>query len=117
MDPPPFLSADKRVLWERLKTEANPNDFGSVSFFIQELSEIRQHLKSVEGFPNIFDRFSLMIHDSFPVFFLIGFRIFLSQFPYFLGSFSECIEKKEETNQQTENLKLFLKTGNRPKKE
>ena len=25
--------------------------------------------------------------------------------------------KKEETDQQTENLKLFLKTGNGPKKE
>ena len=37
---------------------------------------------------------------------------------HFLFQFKkpEMESKKEETDQQTENLKLFLKTGNRPKK-
>ena len=35
------------------------SEFGSVSFFFQELSEIPQKLKSVEGFPNILGRFPL----------------------------------------------------------
>ena len=30
--------------------------------------------------------------------------------------YEETDRKKEETDQQTENLKLFLETGNRPKK-
>ena len=35
------------------------SEFGSVSFFFQELSEIPQKLKSVEGFPNILGWFPL----------------------------------------------------------
>ena len=53
------------------------SEFGSVSFFFQELSEIPQKLKSVEGFPNILDRFSLYLHlIRFPFFFLGQFPVF-----------------------------------------
>ena len=56
------------------------SEFGSVSFFFQELSEIPQKLKSVEGFPNILGRFPLYLH-------LIRFPFFLGPFPLFLGQF------------------------------
>ena len=36
------------------------SEFGSVSVFFQELSDIPQKLKSVEGFPNILGRFPLV---------------------------------------------------------
>jgi len=38
------------------------SEFGSVSFFFQELSEIPQKLKSVEGFLNILGWFQQYIH-------------------------------------------------------
>ena len=50
------------------------SEFGSVSFFFQELSEIPQKLKSVEGFPNILGRFPIYLH--------------LIRFPFFFGSVS-----------------------------
>jgi len=55
------------------------SEFGSVSFFFQELSEIPQKLKSVEGFPNILGRFPLYLH-------LIRFPFFLGPFPLFFWS-------------------------------
>ena len=85
------------------------SEFGSIYFFFQELSEIPQKLKSVEGFPNILDRFPLYLHlTRFPFFgvrfliFWVRFRFskkvvnsqfvdrfphFLSLFPLFLGPF------------------------------
>ena len=53
------------------------SDFGSVSFFFQELSEISQKLKSVVGFPNILCWFPLYLH-----------LIRLGTFPLFFGSVS-----------------------------
>ena len=52
------------------------SEFGSVSFFFQELSEIPQKLKSVEGFPNILGWFPLYLH-------LIRFLFFGSVSPFF----------------------------------
>ena len=57
------------------------SEFGSVSFFFQELSEIPQKLKSVEGFPNILGRFPLYLH-------LICFPFFGVRFLFFFGSVS-----------------------------
>ena len=54
------------------------SDFGSL--FFQELSETPQKLKSVEGFPNIFDPFPLYLH-------LIRFPFFWGPFPVFKKSF------------------------------
>ena len=71
------------------------SEFGSVSFFFQELSEIPQKLKSVEGFPNILGRFPLCLHlIRFP-FFWVSFRFskkvlnsqFVDRFPLFWGPF------------------------------
>ena len=71
------------------------SEFGSVSFFFQELSEIPQKLKSVEGFPNILGRFPLYLHlIRFP-FFWVSFQFsekvlnsqFVDRFPLFLGPF------------------------------
>ena len=63
------------------------SEFESVSFFFQELSEIPQKLKSVEGFPNILGWFLLYLHlIRFP-FFYRGFRIFLGQLPVFRKNF------------------------------
>jgi len=56
------------------------SEFASVSFFFQELSEIPQKLKSVEGFPNILGRFLLYLH-------LICFPFFLGQFLIYRKSF------------------------------
>ena len=56
------------------------SEFGSGSFFFQELSEIPQKLKSVEGFPNILGRFPLYLH-------LIRFPFFWVRFLFFLGQF------------------------------
>ena len=56
------------------------SEFGSVSFFFQELSEIPQKLKSVEGFPNILGRFPLYLH-------LIRFPFFWVRFLFFWVSF------------------------------
>ena len=78
------------VLWKRLNTETPQHgngpksEFGSVSFFFQELSEIPQKLKSVEGFPDILGRFPLYLH-------LIRFPFFLGPFPLFFGSVSSFI--------------------------
>ena len=81
------------VLWKRLNTETPQqgigpkSEFGSVSFLFQELSEIPQKLKSVQGFPNILGLFSLYLHlIRFP-FFWAGFLFFLGQFPVFRKSF------------------------------
>ena len=78
------------------------SEFGSVSFFFQELSEIPQKLKSVEGFPNILGRFLLYLHlirfpffGSVSSFFWVSFRFsekvlnsqFVDRFPPFLGPF------------------------------
>ena len=63
------------------------SEFGSVSFFFQELSEIPQKLKSVEGFPNILGRFPLYLHLICFPFFLGPFLLFLGQFPVFRKSF------------------------------
>ena len=71
------------------------SEFGSVSFFFQELSEIPQKLKSVEGFPNILDRFPLYLHLTRFLFFRIRFRFskivlnsqFGDRFPLFWGPF------------------------------
>ena len=74
------------MLWKRLNTEMPQHGnglkrkFGSVSFFFQELSEIPQKLKSVEGFPNILGRFPQYLH-------LIRFPGFLGPFPLFWVSF------------------------------
>ena len=68
------------------------SEFGSVSFFFQELSEIPQKLKSVEGFPNILGWFPLYLHlIRFPFFgsvslFWVRFLFFLGQFPVFRKS-------------------------------
>jgi len=63
------------------------SEFGSVSFFFQELSEIPLKLESVEEFPNILGRFPLYLHlIRFP-FFLVRFLFFLGQFPVFRKSF------------------------------
>ena len=63
------------------------SEFGSVSFFFQELSEIPQKLKSVEGFPNILGRFPQYLHlIRFPGFFG-SVSSFLGQFPVFRKSF------------------------------
>ena len=60
------------------------SEFGSVSFFFQELSEIPQKLKSVEGFPNILDRFSLYLHlIRFPFFFWCVSSLILGPFSLF----------------------------------
>ena len=56
------------------------SEFGSVSFFFQELSEIPQKLKSVEGFPNILGWFPLYLH-------LIRFPFFLSVSAFVLVRF------------------------------
>ena len=56
------------------------SEFGSVSFFFQELSEIPQKLESVEGFPNILGRFPLYLH-------LIRFPFFGSVSSFFWVSF------------------------------
>ena len=56
-------------------------EFGSVSFFFQELSEIPQKLESVEGFPNILGWFPLNLH-------LIHFLFFWVRFLFFFGSVS-----------------------------
>ena len=58
------------VLWKRLNTETDPKvSLGPSPSFFQELSEIPQKLKSVEGFPNILDRFPLYLHFiRFPFF-------------------------------------------------
>ena len=55
--------------WNRPNSE-----FGSVSFFFQELSEIPQNLNSVEGFTNILGQFPLYLHFTY--------------FPFFFGSVS-----------------------------
>ena len=57
------------------------SEFGSVSFFFQELSEIPQKLKSVEGFPNILGRFPQYLH-------LIRFPGFFGSVSSFFGSIS-----------------------------
>ena len=62
------------------------SEFGSVSFFFQELSEIPQKLKSVEGFPNILGRFPLYLHLIRSPFLWVRF-LFLGQFPVFRKSF------------------------------
>ena len=53
----------------------------------QELSEIPQKLKSVEGFPNILGWFPLYLHFTRFLFFGVCFLIFLGPFPHFVGSF------------------------------
>ena len=63
------------------------SEFWSVSFFFQELPEIPQKLKSVEGFPNIFYRFLLYLHLICFPFFLVRFLFFLGPFPVFKKSF------------------------------
>ena len=78
------------------------SEFGSVSFFFQELSEIPQKLKSVEGFLNILGRFPLYLHLicflfllAVSSFFWVSFRFsekvlnsqFVDRFPLFLGPF------------------------------
>ena len=87
-----YKSFKSSVLWKRLNTETPQHgngpkrEFGSVSFFFQELSEIPQKLKSVEGFPNILGRFPLYLHlIRFP-FFWVRFLFFLGQFPVFRKS-------------------------------
>ena len=63
------------------------SEFGSVSFFFQELSEIPQKLKSVEGFLNILGRFPLYLHlIRFP-FFWARFLLFWARFLLFWVSF------------------------------
>ena len=59
----------------------DPGEFGSVSFFFRELSEIPQKLKGVEGFPNILDLFLIL----FPFFGSVS-SYFLGQFPVFKKS-------------------------------
>ena len=65
METPQYGNASIR---KRLNTETPQHgngpksEFGSVSYFFQELSEIPQKLKSVEGFPNILGWFPLYLH-------------------------------------------------------
>ena len=86
METPQYGNASIR---KRLNTETPQHgngpksEFGSVSIFFQELSEIPQKLKSVEGFPNILGWFPLYLHlIRFP-FFWVRFLFFLGQFPVF----------------------------------
>ena len=74
------------------------SDFGSVSFFFQELSEIPEKRKSVEVFPNIFYPFSLYLH--------------LIRFPFFYRSphfFSPFLGLKKVLNSQFVNQFPFLR--------
>ena len=65
------------------------SEFGSVSFFFQELSEIPLKLESVEEFPNILGRFPLYLH-------LIRFPFFLVRFLFFWVRFR--FSEKDSTN-------------------
>ena len=89
----PFALVTKKLvvygLWKKRPTQHGngpKSDFWSDSFFFQELSEIPHKRKSVEGFQNIFDPFTLYLHlIRFPIFF-IGFCIFWGPFPVFRKS-------------------------------
>ena len=81
------------------------SDFGSVSFFYQELSESHLKLKSVQGFPNILGWFLLYL-------LFICFPFFFNRFPHFFGSVSSFQKKVYILSL----LEFFLKTGSGPKK-
>ena len=71
------------MLWKRLNTETDPKvPLSPFPSFFQELSEIHQKLKSIEGFPNIFDPCLLYIYIWFVSRCFIGFLIFWVRFRF-----------------------------------